>query len=180
MITRKLPLILLALTLAATAALADDHVIKLDRQIVITDDADTETTVRLDDGRLQIVVGGPGEQAVHEFDLDRLGVIIDQAVGSAMSGLEEALDEDLTISVENGHLINVKQGDRACGFDARLLVREIQRSLGSIQNDIQRELGHRHGVHQDSERDEMAELEAELDRLKAELKSLRDDLDRVR
>jgi hypothetical protein len=179
MFPRTLLILVLALTTTAALAVADDELVKLDRGIVVIDDG-TEATIRLDDGRLQIVTRKDGDASVHEFDLAGLGELIDGAVAEAMRGLEATLDEDLTIAVDNGRMVHVKQGDRALAFDARLIAEEVKRSLASLHEDLGRELDHARDVRHAPGQDEMAELEAEIDQLKAELQDLRDSLDRIR
>jgi len=178
--TPKHILILIAtVLLAAPFALADND----SHRLVVIGDGSNQATVKIDGNQLHVVAIDDGEVSVHEFDFSQLGEIIDEAVSAAMVGLEDAFDEDLTIHVDDDHMVHVSHGDQACAFNMQLLAHELKNTLAGIHANIDLELHGAGGVHTHREHeahDSTAELRMELDRLKAELRSLEKELDEVR
>jgi hypothetical protein len=174
-------LVIPLVAMLAIASLASAGLVDTDggRLVVVGDDGG-QATVTFEDGRLQVVAVDDGAVSVHEFDMTQLGELIDGAVAQALAGLDGALDEDLSIRVEDGTMIHVSHGDRACAVNLQILGQEIRNSLSAMHVEIGRELRHADGVGDADGQDELEDLQSDLEELKAELDSLRDDLDRVR
>lgn len=173
--------LILALLLVGSAAVAGEPDCR-QRVVIVGEDGD-EATVTLTGSRLQVVTIEDGDQAVHEFDFSCLGGLIDEAVTSAMVGLESALEdlerEEISIHMDDMDQIVISHGDQVAAFNLQVLAAQLEQTLAHFHVDLERELGAIEFVDGADEQDEAEQLREELDNLKAELDRLRGDLQRV-
>ncbi len=151
--------------------------------LVITDDAGNHARVSVTGDRIEVVTVEGGATSVHTVDLGELDLAIDEAVDSALAGLDVALaelrDRDVSVVLDEG-LLTVSEGQRVCTVDVATMLGELESGLQGLFAG-RGELSPRIRVITDDEHDhEAAQLRDELDSLKAEVDRLRDDLQRLR
>jgi len=173
--------LIFTLLLVASLAVAGERDCQ-QRLVIIGDDGD-EATVTFTGNRLQVVAIEDGSRSVHEFDFSCLEGLIDEAVNSAMAGLETAFEDlerqDISISLEDANQIVISHGDQIAAFNLEILAAQLEQTLANINFDFGRELGGSEFVHGADEQSETEQLREELDNLKAELARLQSDLQRV-
>jgi len=174
--------LILSLVLVASLAVAGER--DCQQRLVIVGDDGNEATVTFNGNRLRVVATEDGNSSVHEFDFSCLEGLIDEAVTSAMAGLEAAFEDlerqEISIGMDGPDQIVISHGDQTAAFNLEVLAAELERTLADIHLDFGRELEPDEFVQITSEQDEAEQLREELDNLKAELARLRSDLQRVR
>ena len=174
--------LILTLVLATSLAFAGERDCQ-QRLVIVGDDGD-EATVTFSGNRLQVVAIEDGDRTVHEFDFSCLEGLIDEAVTSAMAGLEAAFEDleqqEISIGMDGPDQIVISHGDQMASFNLEVLAAQLERTLADIHLDFDLELEPDEFVHDANERNEAEQLREELDNLKAELARLQSDLQRVR
>lgn len=165
--------LLFALVLPSLAGDREDT-----RRIVVIDDDGHEQTITMHDGQLELVMTSDAGSEVHAFDMEALAPVFDEALTTAMAGLEEALvawqEADIDIRVEDD-MLTIEQGDRVQAVNVKMLAHTIDEALSGVFAGLE----HPRGWHEVAEDDldaEMTSLRAEVEALQEELILLREEL----
>ena len=177
----RVALLLVAVFLVALPALAGDR--DEARRIVVVDDQGHEQTITLNDNQIELVVTTEDGTEVHAFDMDALAPVIDEAMGTALVGLEEAMaalrEADLEIHVDDD-MLTIEHGDQVRAVNVTMLARTIDEALSGFFANLDG-TRHRHRVaatddldlETEALREEIAALQDELRQLQAELQRSR-------